>query len=289
MPSNKSLALIALIALMAWLASTSLFVVSEQQSGIQRRFEHIIDADLTPGLHLKLPVIDKVSLFDKRVQTSLLDGRTFVLASGEEIVGDLAATWQVDSPERYDSARKGSADKVAHELLQSVGSQLTEQMSLLTLADLSTSRQDQALQAVRVALNGHAHEAFGVTVTSVAFRRITLPEARLAPVEKKMTAAWEHVATNATAEGQDMADQVRADAERRKALILATAHENAETAKGATDAEIAGRYNDAFVRNPAFFRFYQGLKSWREGMQHGNGVLVLGPQDDLVRWIKSGR
>lgn len=289
MPSNKSLALIALIALMAWLASTSLFVVSEQQSGIQRRFEHIIDADLTPGLHVKLPVIDKVSLFDKRVQTSLLDGRTFVLASGEEIVGDLAATWQVDSPERYDSARKGSADKVAHELLQSVGSQLTEQMSLLTLADLSTSRQDQALQAVRVALNGHAHEAFGVTVTSVAFRRITLPEARLAPVEKKMTAAWEHVATNATAEGQDMADQVRADAERRKALILATAHENAETAKGATDAEIAGRYNDAFVRNPAFFRFYQGLKSWREGMQHGNGVLVLGPQDDLVRWIKSGR
>lgn len=288
MPSNKSLALIALIALMAWLASTSLFVVSEQQNGIQRRFEHVINADLTPGLHVKLPVIDKVSLFDKRVQASTLDGRTFVLASSEEVVGDIVVTWQIDSPERYDNARKGSADKVASELMQSIVSQLTKQMSLLTLADLSTSRQDQALQTLRTELNSHAHETFGVTVTGIAFRRITLPEARLAAVEKKMASAWAHAADNATAEGQDEADQVHADAERRKAMILATAHENAETAKGATDAEIAGRYNDAFMRNPAFFRFYQGLQSWREGMQRGNGVLVLGPQDDLVRWIKAG-
>lgn len=289
MPSNKSLVLIALMAMLAWLASTSFFVVSEQQTGIQRRFERVVDGHLAPGLHVKLPLVDKVVLFDKRMQTSLLDGRTFVLSSGEEILGDLVATWQIDSPERYDSARKGDENKVAHELMQTVATQLTEQMSHLTLADLSTSRQDQALQAVRSVLDSRLHDTLGVTVTGVAFRRITLPDARVADVEQKMTAAWQHDATTATSDGQDMADQVRADAERRKAMLLAAAHENAETARGATDAEIAARYNDAFTRNPTFFRFYQGVKTWREGMQHGNGVLVLGPEDDLIRWIKAGR
>lgn len=288
MPSNKSLMMIALIALLAWLASTSFFVVNEQQSGIQRRFERTIDDDLAPGLHMKLPVVDKVVLFDNRVQTLLMDGRQFVLASGEGIVGDIVATWKIDSPERYDNAAKGDVSKVTNELMQATVAQLGDQLGRVSLADLSTSRQEQVLQAACTALDERMHDALGVTVTGIAFRRITLPDTRTVAVEQKMTAAWQHDATVAAADGQDAADQVRADAERRKAMILATAHENAEAAKSATDAEIAARYNDAFARNPAFFRFYHGLKTWRDGMQHGNGVLVLGPEDDLVRWIKAG-
>lgn len=289
MPSNKSLVLIALMAMLAWLVSTSLFVVSEQQRGIQRRFEHIVNGDLAPGLHIKLPIVDKVSLFDKRVQSSTLDSRTLVLASGEEILADIVANWQVDSPERYDSARQADAGKVAHDLMQVVSTQLTEQMSHLTLMDLASSRQDQALQAARNALNSRVQESLGVTITGLSFRRITLPEAQQAAVEQKMVTQWEHDASVTTTEGQDAADQRRADAERSKAMILAAAHENVETAKWMADAEVAARYNDAFTRNPAFFRFYQGLKTWQEGMQHSNGVLVLGPEDDLMRWIKSGR
>lgn len=289
MPSNKSLVLIALMAMLAWLVSTSFFVVSEQQCGIQRRFDRVVNGDLAPGLHVKLPIVDKVLLFDRRVQSSLLNGRTLVLASGEDIHSDIVATWQITSPERYDSVRKDDASKVTHELMQAVATQLDGQMNQLTLADLASTRQDHALQAAREALNNHVQGSLGVTVTELAFRRITLPEAQQTAAEQKMVSMWEHDANVTTTASQDAVDQMRADAERSKAMLLATAHESAEASKGLTDAEIATRYNDVFMHNPTFFRFYHGLKTWREGMQHSNGVLVLGPEDDLMRWIKAGR
>lgn len=288
MPSNKSLVFIALIALLAWLASMSFFVVNEQQIGIQRRFDRVVDAELAPGLHMKLPVVDKVVLFDKRVQVSTLDSQGVVLSSGEEIVVDIAATWQIDAPERYDSVRKGDDSNVAHDVMQAVATQVKTQMSHLTLGDVSTSRQAEALSAARTDLAAHVHDTLGVNVTDVSLRLITLPDSRIGEVEKKMAVAWQHDASAVEAEGQDAADQMRADTERRKAMILAAAHECAEAAKGATDIEVAARYNDAYSRNPAFFRFYQGLKTWREGMQRNKGVMVLGPQDDLMRWIKVG-
>lgn len=289
MPSNKSLVLIAFLALLGWLASTSLFVVSEQQSGIQRRFDHVIDGNLMPGLHVKLPVVDKVSLFDKRVHSSVLEGYPFTLPSGENILLDVVATWRIVLPERYDSARQGDDSKVVNELMQQVAAQLTERMSHLTLADLSTSRQDQALQVARIALDAHVQETLGVSVTGMSFRRIALPEAQQAAIEQKMKTMWEHQADVIAANAADQAAQIRADGERHKAMTLAAAHENAESMKSAADTDVATRYNDVFTRNPAFFRFYYGLKTWQESMQHGKGVLVLGPDEDLMRWIKAGR
>ena len=288
MPSNKSLVLIALIALLIWLASMSFFVVNEQQSGIQRRFDRIVDADLAPGLHMKLPVVDKVVLFDKRVQVSALDRQVIVLTSGEEALVDVAATWQISSPQRYDSARKGDDSNIAHDVMQAVAAQIKAQMSHLTLGDLSTPRQAAALAAVRADVFAHVHDTLGVDVADVSLRLITLPDTRLGEVEKNMAAAWQHDASVIEAEGQDSADQIRVDTERRSAMMLAAAHESAEAAKGATDIEVAARYNDAYSRNPSFFRFYQGLKTWREGMQRSKGVMVLGPQDDLMRWISVG-
>lgn len=289
MPSNKSLVLIAFLALLGWLASTSLFVVSEQQVGIQRRFDHVIDGNLTPGLHVKLPVIDKVSLFDNRVHSSVLEGRSFTLSSGEDILVDVVATWRIVLPERYESARQGDDGKVSRELMLQVASQLTERMGHLTLADLATSRQDQALQVARIALDAHVQETLGISVTGLSFRRIALPGAQQAAVEQKMKTMWERQAGVIAANAQDQADQIRTDGERRKAMTLAAAHESVEAMKGTAEAEVATRYNDAFTRNPAFFRFYYGLKTWQESMQHGKGVLVLGPDDDLMRWIKAGR
>ena len=237
---------------------------------------------------MKLPVVDKVTLFDKRVQVSTLDSQGVVLSSGEEVIVDVAATWQIDTPERYDSARKGDNSTVAHDMMQAAATQIKTHMSHLTLGDVSTSRQAEALDAARVDLAAHVHDTLGINVTDVSLRRITLPDSRLGEVEKKMAVAWQHDASAIEAEGQDAADQLRTDAERRKAMMLATAHECAEAAKGATDIEVAARYNDAYSRNPSFFRFYQGLKTWREGMQRSKGVMVVGPQDDLMRWIKVG-
>ena len=288
MPSNKSLVFIALIALLAWLASMSFFVVNEQQSGIKRRFDRVVEADLAPGLHMKLPVVDKVVLVDKRVQVSTLDSQVLVLSSGEEAMVDVAATWQIDAPERYDRARRGDDSNVAHDVMQAVATQIKAHMSHLTLGDLSTPRQAAALAAARADLSAHVHNTLGVNVTGVSLRLITLPDTRLGEVEKNMTVAWRHEASAIEAEGQDVADQMRVDTERRSAMMLAAAHESAEAAKGATDIEVAARYNDAYSRNPSFFRFYQGLKTWREGMQRSKGVMVVGPQDDLMRWINVG-
>lgn len=289
MPSNKSLALIALMAVFGWLANTSLFVVSEQQRGIQKRLDQLVNDDLMPGLHIKLPVLDKVTLFDGRLQSVALNAHPFMLASRQEVHADVVATWHVAIPAKYANATQGRTGKAEQELTQAIMEQLAQQMSQLTLADLATPRQDEALRSVRQALNIHMQEAFGLAVDDVAIRRITLPEDQQSDVIRKMAAAWSQETAASMAAGEDHADRIHADAERQKAMIMATAQEGAADVKGQIDAEVAALYSDAYARNPAFFRFYQGLKYWREGLQHGNGVLVLGPDDDIMRWIKNER
>ena len=289
MPSNKSLVLIALMAIVGWLASTSMYVVSEQQRGIQTRLDHIINDDLAPGLHLKLPIVDKYTLFDARLRSTVLSAHSFTLASHQELRADLVAAWRVVSPVTYARATQGDESRAVHALAQSTAAQLSSQMSHLALADLSVARQKEALQAVRQALDARMRDTLGIAVENLAFRSITLPDAQQRDVVQNMVTALSNEAAASKANGEEQAGQIREDTERQKTMIMATANENAAAMKGQVDADIAELYNDAYERNPAFFRFYQGLKSWREGMQEGNGVLVLGPNDTLMRWINLGR
>jgi len=285
--NNRSLLVVGGIAAVAWLASNTLYVVDETERAVKLRFGEVIEENIQPGLHAKIPITQTIVKFDTRVLTLDTDPSRYLTLEQKAVIVDSYVQWQVVNPTRYYEATSGD-ELMAIRLIQPrVDESLRNEFGRLDLQEIIAERRDDLMTGPAEDLDALMREELGVSILDIRVKRIDLPEDVSAAVYARMRSERERQASEWRAQGQEEAERIRANADRRRQVLLAQARARSETLRGEGDAEAAGIFSEAYGEDQEFFSFWRSLNAYRESFEGDGNMLVLDPSSEFFQYLKS--
>ena len=283
--SNR-LPIVALIVALLLLLSTSIFYrVLEVETAVKLRFGELVEANIEPGLHLKIPFADVIRKVDRRLLT--LDARpeSFYTVEKKRLEVDSFVKWRVVEVEKYYLATNGDEERATVLLANRVNNDLRDEIGLRTLHEVVAGERDQMMAALTERLHEAAITDFGIEVIDVRVKRIDFPQEVSNDVYNRMRADREKEAQQYRSEGLELAEKIRADADREKVVIEADAYRQAEFTRGDGDAKAAEIYAKAYNQDPEFYAFSRRLKAYEASFSDKGDVLLVDPDSDYFRYL----
>jgi membrane protease subunit HflC len=266
--------------------NSTLFVVSEFERGVKLRFGKLIEADIQPGLHIKVPLIDDVRIFDARILTVDAQPASFFTIEKKRLIVDSYAKWRIANVETYYKAT-GGVESVAHNRLANrVNTGLRNQFGTRTLHEVVSGERDLLMKNITDDLNQTVLESLGIEVIDVRVKRIDLPQEVSGPVFRRMTAEREKEARELRSTGKEKAEKIRAAADRERTIELANAYRDAEELRGEGDAEAAKIYASAYKKDPEFYSFVRSLNAYKQSFSNKGDIMLLEPDSDFFKYLK---
>ncbi|MDA8781950.1 protease modulator HflC [Porticoccaceae bacterium] len=264
----------------------TLYVVSEFERGIKLRFGQLIEGDIQPGLHAKLPFIDDVRIFDARILTVDAQPASFFTIEKKRLIVDSYAKWRVANVETYYKAT-GGVESVAHNRLANrVNNGLRNQFGTRTLREVVSGERDLLMKNITEDLNESVLDSLGIEVVDVRVKRIDLPQEVSSQVFRRMTAEREKEARELRSTGKERAEKIRASADRERTIELANAYRDAEKLRGDGDAEAASIYAQAYQEDPEFYAFVRSLNAYKTSFANKGDILLVEPDSDFFKYMK---
>jgi membrane protease subunit HflC len=278
--------LVALIAI-AVLAALSLFVVDQRQNAIVFRLGEIVDIKTSPGLYVKIPIVDNVRYFDTRILTlDTAEPERFITSEKKNVLVDLFVKWRIVDVRQYYISVGGDEMRAQTRLSQTINSSLRDEFGNRTVHDVVSGERDKIMDLMRDKANDDAGK-IGVQVLDVRLKRVDLPQEVSESVYRRMEAERKRVANELRSTGSAESEKIRADADRQREVIIAEAYSEAQRIKGEGDARASAVYARAYEQNPEFYAFYRSLEAYRAGLGSRSDVLVLDPNSEFFRYLKN--
>ncbi|MDA9984114.1 protease modulator HflC [Porticoccaceae bacterium] len=278
---------VMVFALLLVVASSTLYVVSETERGVKLRFGRLIEADIQPGLHVKLPFADDVRLFDARVLTVDAQPASFFTVEKKRLIVDSYAKWRIANVETYYKATGGVETVARNRLANRVNNGLRNQFGTRTLHEVVSGERDALMEDITSDLNESVLGSLGIEVVDVRVKRIDLPQEVSSQVFRRMTAEREKEATELRSTGKEKAERIRASADRERTIELANAYRDAEQLRGTGDAEAAGIYAEAYQQDPEFYSFVRSLNAYKNSFSNKGDVMLVAPDSDFFKYLQN--
>jgi membrane protease subunit HflC len=284
---NKSLTALIVGVVLAIVAWNSFYIVSQTERAVMLRFGRIVEPDVKPGLHLKIPYVNSVRKFDARLMTLDTTTSRFLTLEKKALMVDSYAKWRVDDAERFYTATSGMKQIADERLARRLEAALRDQFGKRTLHESVSGQRDELMSLVTSSLNRAAQQELGIEVVDVRVKGIDLPREVNRSVFERMSSEREREAREHRAKGKELAEGIRADADRQRRVLLAEAFREAEELRGDGDAQAAGIYASAYGQDREFYSFHRSLQAYRESFSNKEDVLVLDPNSDFFRYLES--
>jgi len=283
--SNRFPIIVLLIALILLLAATIFYRVLEVETAVKLRFGELVEANIKPGLHAKIPFADVIRKVDRRLLT--LDARpeSFYTVEKKRLEVDSFVKWRVVEVEKYYLATNGDEERAKILLANRVNNDLRDEIGLRTLNEVVSGERDQMMATLTDRLHQAAMTDFGVEVIDVRVKRIDFPQEVSNDVYNRMRADREKEARQYRSEGLELAEKIRADADREKVVIEADAYRQGELIRGDGDAKAAEIYAEAYNQDPEFYAFSRRLKAYEASFSNKGDVLLVDPDSDYFRYL----
>jgi membrane protease subunit HflC len=278
----RTAALILLGVLVLVLFSAT-FVVHQTQYALVLRFGAVRDQVTEPGLHFKLPLIDNVTYFDKRVLDLDLPVQTVLSADRQNLEVDVFTRYRITDPLRFFQAANNIS--LANQRLASFTNSAMRNV-------LASASRDAIVRTDRAALMNNIQEdvnrqaqSLGIELIDLRLTRVDLPNANSQAVYQRMRTEREREAADLRANGQQQAQMIRARAEREATVIRAEANRTAEEVRGQGDAEKNRILAEAYSQDSSFFNFFRSMQAYENGLRSGDTRLVLSPNSEFFRYF----
>jgi membrane protease subunit HflC len=284
MPS-RPLAVVALIAALLFVITSSVFVVKETELAMKFRFGEIVRADYQPGLHFLVPFVNNVRKFDKRIITENYPAETFLTSEGKILNVDFYVKWRINDVAVYYRSTGGVEDNADRRLGEIVKDSIKSVITRLTIQQIVAAER----AAVTVDLLedlGRGVEQLGIELLDVRVRRIDLPDDVTDSVYRRMEQSFKAQAAKLRAEGQATAESIRAGADRERTEILAAAQRDAQRIRGEGDKQASDIYARTYNRDPEFYQFYRSLQAYRASIGRDQDILVITPDSEFFRYLQ---
>ena len=278
---------VAVLALLV--ALNSLFVVTEYERAVVLQFGRMVKSDVPPGLHIKIPFMEKVRKFDGRLLTADMATESFFTVENKRLLVDSYIKWRVKDVEAYYKATGGDEATAENRLAQRVADGLRNQFGRRTLHDVVSGKRDELMREITKSINEDAMELLGVEVIDIRVKRVDFPSEVSRSVFDRMAADREKEAREYRSQGKEQAEVIAADADRQKAVLEANAFRDAERIRGEGDAKAAAIYAAAYSKDPEFYSFSRSLTSYKQAFAGKDDLLVVDPDSDFFQYLKSAK
>lgn len=286
---NKSLiALIGavVLGLVAW---SSFYIVAQTERAVLLQFGRIVEADVQPGLHVKIPYVNQVRKFDARLLTLDSPTQRFLTQEKKAVMVDAYAKWRVSDAERFYTATSGLKQIADERLSRRLEAGLRDQFGKRTLHEVVSGERDGLMADITRSLNAMASKELGIEVVDVRVKAIDLPREVNRSVFERMSTEREREAREHRAKGSELAEGIRADADRQRRVLLAEAYRESEELRGDGDAQAAAIYAKAYSQEPEFYSFYRSLQAYRESFAKKSDVMVLDPHSEFFQFLNKAK
>jgi len=286
------------------LLSGSMFIVPQTQQALVLQFGDIKRVVKEPGLNFKVPFVQNVLFFDKRILDFKAQPAEFITKNRqtdveERVVIDAFVRYRITDPAQFYKAVKNEAN-LNNRLNSIVLSSMRRVLANHSLSDLLSDKRSQIMDQIQYNVNAQARAAeareateqtpaarrvsgFGIEVVDVRIMRADLPSDISQSTYERMRKDFTKEAQRFRAEGEEKALAIRSGAERERTEIVAEARRKAETIRGEGDGEAAKIYASAYGRDPEFFKFYRSMQAYKRTLKQGDTTMVLSPQGEFLK------
>ena len=232
-------------------------------------------------------MIQNVRYFDKRILTlDNTEPERFITSEKKNVLVDSFVKWKIIDPQLYYVSVAGDEIRAKTRLSQTVNAGLREEFGKRTVHDVVSGERDLIMEQMRDKADQDARK-IGVQIIDVRVKRVDFPPEVSESVYRRMEAERKRVANALRSEGFAEAEKLRADADRQREVIVAEAYRDAQKMKGEGDAKATATYAQAFGQNPEFYAFYRSLEAYRNSFNGKNDVIVVEPNSDFFKYMKS--
>ena len=264
----------------------SMFTVDQRQFAIVFQLGEVKRVIEEPGLYFKIPMIQNVRFLAKRILS--LDSNElerFITSEKKNLLVDSYVKWRIVDPKLYYISLGGDEARAKTRLNQTINAGLREEIGRRTVHQVISSGRDGIMGLVSERADVDARRIC-VQIVDVRLKRIELASDVSEAVYRRMEAERKRVANELRSQGYAESEQIRADADRQREIIVANAYRDAQKTKGEGDAKATAIYGQAFSESPEFYSFYRSLEAYRGSFKSKNDVLVLEPSSEFFKYMK---
>ncbi len=287
----------SLLVLILVIAYASIVEVQEGSRGIMVRFgkvqrnaENQVEV-YQPGLHFKLPFIERMKILDARIQTLGDTADRFVTVEKKDLLVDSYVKWRISDFGRFYTATGGGDYRQAANLLRRrVNDRLRSEIGSRTIQDIVSGTRGELMAGAKKALNTGADSTsdLGIEVIDVRVKQINLPDEVSSSIYQRMRAERDAVAKEHRSQGKEKAAFIQAAVDRKVTVILAQANKTALELRGQGDAEAAKLYTNAFSQYPDYFSFIRSMQAYQQAFKNHNNLMVIDPKkSDFFKYMQN--
>ncbi|HTJ97362.1 MAG TPA: protease modulator HflC [Rhodocyclaceae bacterium] len=287
MQRNASFILAVLFGLIVFVSAT-VFTVDQRQYALIFQLGEIKAVYSEPGLAMKWPLLQNVRFYDKRILT--LDSpepERFITAEKKPVLVDSYVKWRIyDVRKFYVSLSGGDEGIAATRLAPIINSSLREEFGKRSVHDVVSGEREKIMAEVLRKTDVDVRN-MGIQIVDVRIKRIEFPAAVSDSVYGRMDTERKRVANELRSQGAAEAEQIKANADRQREIVIAEAYRDAQKIKGEGDAKASAIYGQAFGQNAEFYAFYRSLEAYRASFKNKSDILVVEPNSDFFKYLKS--
>ena len=269
--------------------SQSIYVVTEIERAVKLRFGEIVQFDVEPGLHFKWPIVNSIRYFDSRILTLDAQPQRYLTSEKKALMVDSFIKWRVKDVARYFTTTGGDEERAKRLLSQRVDTGLRNEFGVRTVKEVVSGERDELMTSLTIALDTIAQQELGVEVVDLRVKKIDLPTEVSDSVYDRMRTERQRLARELRAQGNEVAEKIRATADKDKTVILADAYREAEVLKGNGDAEATATYAAAYTKDPEFYDFTRSLQAYQATFESKGDILIIDPDSDFFKYLNNSK
>jgi membrane protease subunit HflC len=277
---------IGVAALLIFTMMSALFTVNQTQQALVLQFGEPKRIIQDPGLAIKMPFIQDVEYYEKRVLSLIpQDAEEVILADQKRILVDAFARFRIANPLLfYQTVRNEFGARARLESI--IDSSVRRVLGSETLASILTGKRGDINNNIRDEVE-QSVTSLGIEIIDVRLRRADYPESTSQNIFNRMKSEREREAKEFRATGEEEAQKIRADAEKTRTVIVAEAAREAQENRGRGDSEAIDIYAESFGQDPEFFSFYRSMEAYRKSIGESQTSMVLAPDSEFFKFFKN--
>ena len=265
------------------IVGSTLFTIDQRQFAVVFQFGEAVRVLTAPGLNIKIPLIQNVEYFDNRILTVEADAKELTASDEKRVIVDAFAKFKIIDPVKFYKTVYNTQG-LRLRLNKIIESSMRKVIGRVPLTTLISEERTNVMKEIKAFVNESAKD-FGVDVVDVRILRTDLPKENSAAIYSRMQTDREKEAKQIRAEGQEEAVRIRAKADKMSKIIIAEAYMEAQITKGQGDQEAAKLYNEAYSRDPEFYKFYKSLNTYRNTLKKEDTTFVISPDSELLKFL----
>ncbi len=281
---NTRFGFLVIGGLLIVIAGLSLFTVNEREQAIKLQIGQVVSSDYEPGLHWKIPIVQTVRKFPRRILTITDRPERVFTAENESLDVDFFVKYRITDPVRFYTSTGGIREVADERLREIVKNAVVTEFGKRTVSEAISVGRAELMRDLLVTAEPTAQD-LGVDLIDFRVKKVEFMKEVSESVYAQMEAERQRIAAERRAEGRANAEEQRAEADKQRTIILAEAYRDSEIIRGDGDARAAEIYANAYTKDPEFYAFYRSINAYKRSIGNANDLLVIDPNNEFFRYL----